>query len=286
MQKVNLSDLDPFVRYSKTLLLPYDFMQTGVHACDSRLIYFFSGSARVKLDDRVYNAARGSLFLWTSACRYSIVNTAQEDTKMMTVNFDFIAAPGRPIAALPTISDRQYRKEQALEQLFFEDVPQFNTPLHLDGMHVLESIFSAMSEEFISPKPWYEMILSVLLKQALILTARKSTAAGSDRQNDLVDRVLVYIQESLSGDLSNNALGRRFSYHPNYINRIVQRRTGQTLHQYVLTCRVSKALEMLQTTNLSVTEVSERVGFQSIKHFSQTFKSIYGYSPMHFRDQK
>ena len=43
MQKVNLSDLDPFVRYSKTLLLPYDFMQTGVHACDSRLIYFFLG---------------------------------------------------------------------------------------------------------------------------------------------------------------------------------------------------------------------------------------------------
>ena len=61
-------------------------------------------------------------------------------------------------------------------------------------------------------------------------------------------------------------------------------RTGQSLHQYVLSCRVSKALDMLQTTNLSITEVAERVGFSSIKHFSQTFKSIYGYSPIHFRD--
>ncbi len=286
MQKVNLSDLNPLVRYSKTLLLPDDFMQTAVHACDSRLIYFFSGSARIQLDDRAYNATRGSLFLWKSACRYSIVNTAEEDTKMMAINFDFIGEAGRPIATLPTIPDRLYRKEQATEQITFEDVPQFNAPVHLEGMHLLEALFSEMSDEFISPKAWHDMVLSAMLKRALILIARKVAVVGGDRQNDLVDRVLEYIQESLSGDLSNNALGRRFNYHPNYINRIVQRRTGQSLHQYVLTCRVSKALEMLQTTSLSVTEVSERVGFQSIKHFSQTFKGIYGYSPMHFREQK
>ena len=120
-----------------------------------------------------------------------------------------------------------------------------------------------------------------------IISTKAWTGTGWNawnRYGSVEERVTEYIRENFAGDLSNEAIGRHFNYHPNYINRVMQKHIGQSLHQYVLSCRVSRALEMLQTTNLSVTEVSERVGFSSIKHFSQTFKSIYGYSPIHFRD--
>ena len=63
MRKLVHADIRPHVRYSKPLLLPEDFSTTAVHAYDARLVYFFSGSAKVKLDDRSYNASRDSLFL-------------------------------------------------------------------------------------------------------------------------------------------------------------------------------------------------------------------------------
>ena len=85
MRKLTLSDIRPHVRYSKLLLLPDDFATTAVHAYDARLVYFFSGSARVKLDDRVYNAARGSLFLWQSDTCYSIVSSDEADTKLTVI---------------------------------------------------------------------------------------------------------------------------------------------------------------------------------------------------------
>lgn len=285
MRKLSLADINPHVRYSKLLLLPNDFATTAVHAYDARLVYFFSGSAKVKLDDRSYTAERGSLFLWQSDTCYSIVNDAGSDTKMMTINFDYIGTgTSVSLPTIPTVSDRLYRRENAVESLFFEDIPLLNVPVHLDGMQCLERIFQTMTEEYSFPRPYDKLMLSALMQQVIFTVARKLTVGSGEKPSGLVERVTEYIRENFSGDLSNEAIGKHFNYHPNYINRVMQKHIGQSLHQYVLSCRVSKALEMLQTTNLSVTEVAERVGFSSIKHFSQTFKSIYGYSPIHFRD--
>lgn len=284
MQKINLADVHPYVRFSKTLILPYDFCTNDVHACDIRLVYFYSGAAKVKMNDRTYQASRGSLFLYPSSTKYSIINTNEGDTKIMSINFDFVGNADRPQSPIPTVSDKLWNPADALENVFFEDAPQLGEPLHLETMQSLEPIFGEMTSEFVSPKMHDRIMLSLLMHQVLISIARRITLGTGQARAGFVDQVIDYIQENYASDLSNESIGKYFNYHPNYINRVVQKRTGQSLHQYVLSCRVSKALEMLQTTNLSITEVAERVGFSSIKHFSQTFKSIYGYSPIHFRD--
>lgn len=284
MQKINLNDINPYVRFSKTMILPYDFSTNDVHACDIRLVYFYSGAAKVKMNDRTYQASRGSLFLYPSSTKYSIINTHEGDTKIMSINFDYITDDERPASPIPTISDKLWNPADALEDIAFEDIPQLGEPLHLDTMQSLEPIFGEMTNEFVSPKMHDTIMLRLLMHQVLIYIARRVTLGAGQKRSGFVDQVIDYIQENYASDLSNESIGKYFNYHPNYINRVVQKRTGQSLHQYVLSCRVSKALDMLQTTNLSITEVAERVGFSSIKHFSQTFKSIYGYSPIHFRD--
>ena len=284
MQKINLEDVRPYVRFSKTMILPYDFSTNDVHACDIRLVYFYSGAAKVKMNDRTYHASRGSLFLYPSSTKYSIINTNEGDTKIMSINFDYITDSERSASPIPTVSDKLWNATDALEDIVFEDIPQLGEPLHLETMQSLEPIFSEMTNECVSPKMHDTIMLRLLMHQVLIYVARRVTLGAGQKRSGFVDQVIDYIQENYASDLSNESIGKYFNYHPNYINRVVQKRTGQSLHQYVLSCRVSKALDMLQTTNLSITEVAERVGFSSIKHFSQTFKSIYGYSPIHFRD--
>lgn len=284
MQKINFSDIKPFVRYSQTLILPPDFSTTDVHACDIRLVYVFSGTVKIKMDDRTYNAERGALFLYPSSTKYSIINTTGEDAKIMSINFDYTTREGRPTSPIPTVPDRLWHASDAVENLSFEDEPSLSAPIHLETMQTLERIFNEMNDEFISSKPFSSTILGLLMHQALIAVVRRIAVGNGQKMTGLVYRVIDYIQENYASDLSNEEIGRHFNYHPNYINRVIQKHTGQSLHQYVLSCRVAKALEMLQTSGLSVTEVAERVGFSSIKHFSQTFKSIYGYSPIHFKD--
>ena len=284
MQKINFSDIHPFVRYSKTLILPPDFSTTDVHACDNRLVYIYSGKVKVKMEDRIYLAERGSLFLYPSSAKYSLINMTDADAKIMSINFDFNQREGRPTSPIPTIPDRIWHQTDAVESICFDDEPAFNFPIHLEAMQTLEPIFAEMTDEFVNTKSFDSTMLGLLIHQVLIHIARRISTGHGQKMTGLVERVIDYIHQNYSSSLSNEEIGKHFSYHPNYINRIIQKHTGQSLHQYVLSCRVAKALELLQTSGMSVTEVSERVGFSSIKHFSQTFKSIYGYSPIHFKD--
>lgn len=49
--------------------------------------------------------------------------------------------------------------------------------------------------------------------------------------------------------------------------------------EYVKSVRMQLAAKMLMETDLSITEVSERVGFNSLIHFSSTFRKHFGFSP-------
>ena len=138
MQKINFSDLDPYVRFSKTLILPPDFSTTDVHACDIRLVYVYSGSVKVKLNGHTYNAGRGALFLYPSSTKYSIINQTNADAKIMSINFDYIAKLDRHLSPIPTVSDNIWHHTDAIENIEFADTPQFNEPIHLESMHSLE----------------------------------------------------------------------------------------------------------------------------------------------------
>lgn len=284
MQKINFCELDPYVRYSKTLILPPDFSTTDVHACDIRLVYIYSGTVKIKLNNHTYTGTRGSLFLYPSSTKYSIINTTGADAKIMSINFDYIANLDGHLSPIPTVPDHLWHPSDAIQNIEFEDTPLFNDPIHLENMHSLEPTFAELTAEYLDCKPYNMQIRGLLMHKVLFAILRQLSYGTRPKKLSLAEKVINHIQNNYSGDLSNEAIGKQFNYHPNYINRVIQKHTGQSLHQYVLSCRVAKALELLQTSGLSVTEVSERVGFSSIKHFSQTFKSIYGYSPIHFKD--
>ena len=205
MQKINFLDIKPFVRYSQTLILPPDFSTTDVHACDNRLVYVFSGSVKIKMDDKTFTASRGELFIFPSVIKYSIVNSTDEDAKIMSVNFDYITKEGNSTSPIPTVPDRLWHKNDALENVKFEDEEAFNSYIHLESMQSLERLFGEMNDEFINTKPFSSELLGLLMHEVLIFTARR-VALGNTQMTGLVYRVIDYIQENYALDLSNEEI--------------------------------------------------------------------------------
>lgn len=54
---------------------------------------------------------------------------------------------------------------------------------------------------------------------------------------------------------------------------------GLPPHRYLLTRRVERAIALLRDTDLSITEVAFRVGWESLGTFGRTFRDITGASP-------
>lgn len=280
---IKLDDIKPYVRYAKILNMSGDYSTTDMRAYDNRLLYFFSGNAKLVIDSVTYYPERGQCYFWTPDSVYSLSAENGVPFSVLVVNFDFTFAARHISLCMPPVSSKDFDESKRPENLVFSDVPEFNAPLFIRDMHNSEYDFHCLENEFVSPQRNYVSMLSAIMQKILLTTARQSGTRASIGSTSLILSVIEYIHKNYAGDLSNAAIGQHFNYHPNYINRCMLANTGQSLHQYVVNARVLKALELLQTTDLSVTEISREVGFKSIKHFSQSFKRCYNYSPTHFR---
>ena len=63
------------------------------------------------------------------------------------------------------------------------------------------------------------------------------------------------------------------------LHRKLKALTDQTTTEFVRTIRLHKAAQLLQQTNLTVSEVAYQVGFESLPYFSKTFQEQFGVAP-------
>lgn len=66
----------------------------------------------------------------------------------------------------------------------------------------------------------------------------------------------------------------------------IQKKVGKTIVQYKTEVRMEKALELLERTDYTITEITFLVGYTDISHFSKTFKKYYGRSPSKYNRQE
>ena len=92
-------------------------------------------------------------------------------------------------------------------------------------------------------------------------------------------RIVEYIQDSLSQDLSLAELASIVNLSPYHLVRLFKHTTGQTLHQYVIIQRVQAAQRLILEGKLPIAEIALRVGFADQSHLTRHFKELLGVSP-------
>lgn len=68
--------------------------------------------------------------------------------------------------------------------------------------------------------------------------------------------------------------------------REFKERYGTSPRQWLISKRLEKAKQLLQTSNMSVTEISLEIGYENISHFIKEFKKQYGFTPKQIMLQK
>lgn len=97
----------------------------------------------------------------------------------------------------------------------------------------------------------------------------------------LTSRIIAYVNEKLSEELTLDSISRHFSYNKQYVCRQFKKDTGKTLVSYIQECRIKRAIILLQEEK-SHTKIAKIVGFNNYSYYYKTFKRITGCSPTHF----
>ena len=165
-------------------------------------------------------------------------------------------------------------------------------PAHLARDPLIEELGRALYWEYREheshglSKHFADAVVTVLTTH-LLRSYNASAEARSDVAGGLGPaasrRVRKYIEESIEGDLSIEALARVSGLSPHYFAEGFRRTTGFTPHQYVSHRRVDRARQLLTQADLPLTEVANRCGFKSQSQFTTVFHRFTGVTPGKFR---
>lgn len=130
----------------------------------------------------------------------------------------------------------------------------------------------------------YEILL---ILSTLWLTFRKNILLPPQQQENIVSirmqKFLNYIANHYAEDISLESLAKSGNVGKSECLRCFKASLQTTPYKYLMECRLSKAAELLTTTDLPIGVISENVGFHQVSHFGKCFKEKTGYSPRDYR---
>ena len=100
-----------------------------------------------------------------------------------------------------------------------------------------------------------------------------------------VEAVIDFIEDNLHQDLSLVELARCVNLTPSHLCYLFKTHKGVSPMQFLKTYRLEKACELLETTLLSIKEITAQVGVKDESHFMRDFKKSYSVTPSQYREQ-
>jgi len=97
-------------------------------------------------------------------------------------------------------------------------------------------------------------------------------------------RVVEYINDNLTEDLTLSELAAVAGINPHHFSRAFKQSAGCPPHRYVIKCRMERAKKLLAEDCLPLVEVGLSVGFQNQSHFTTLFHRLTGVTPKTYRN--
>lgn len=105
----------------------------------------------------------------------------------------------------------------------------------------------------------------------------------SSHINSYIEKSVEYINKHYSGDIKIQDIADELAIHRSYLAKIFKQVIGKSPQEYLVYFRINKAIELLEKTDLPISEISHLVGYYDQLAFSKIFKKLQGVSPNIYR---
>ena len=255
--------------------------EVSLHHHEFYEIYFFvSGNVSYNIESRSYRLSPGDVLLINPQELHQPVFSPEKqnyERYVLWISSSFLQQ-----FILP---------DQDLSQCFDTSQPTHTNLIRPDGVtrELLTYLFQQLIREQDSREFAAELNCLSLLAQLLVLVNRTALRAGrapEPRENadSVVYRMLGYINEHYSEDLSLDLLANEFFLSKYHLSREFSRVVGTSVHRYIVQKRLIMARQMM-AAGTSTSEVSQLCGFGDYSNFYRAFTNEYQISPRKYMEE-
>ena len=112
---------------------------------------------------------------------------------------------------------------------------------------------------------------------------RRDIHSSTSARDVILEKINRYVRDHLSKSVTISDISTELGYSVSHLRAVFRDRLGVSLGRFMRESRLSEAAQLLQTSQLNISAVGERCGFESLYAFSRAFRKAYGIPPRAYR---
>lgn len=231
-------------------------------ALQHTLIFVTSGKATYWLNETEIGLNKGDVLYIPSGGSVGFnENGHHEQHQKFSVHFNSTAEADQSLPTLLSSSD------------YFK--------CHMRNFDYFKQRCSMLLQQWSEPSPGHHMICQGILLEliGLILKNAEELQHNSAKKQYFISQLQNYIINNCCRSIRLTDLADFIERSPNYVTKIFKDVLDQSPIDYIHQVKIAKAFELLQTNSMSVSDISDHLGYCELSYFHRIFKKITGITP-------
>lgn len=266
----------------------------GHHHCDfaahkhdfSELFLVVSGSGKHTVAEYEYPLRKGDVFVINGDIEHGF----RDVNKLKIINLMFDS--NTPFFEIPSM--RQLSGYQAMFKVepIARQTTEYKAKLTLDRQQLpeIERLLSALKAEYEASHPGFEVMLTSLMQQLVIVLARMYQDQSQELPQTTLalSRALVFIEQHFSDvGVNSDAIAKAAFISKRQLERLFRQFLDTSPNQYLRDVQLNYATKLLCEENeRSVQHIAEQCGFADSNYFSKCFKQKFQHNPRSYRRKR
>ena len=238
------------------------------------IIYVLKGSLQIKIDTDSFTLNEREVEIINSDESHEIQGI--DDNKVLIFNID------------PFFFEKYYKD---INNIFFYTSSNDDEEQTGPEYEELKTILSQMLCEYVQKLEDYDEEIEELLITLLYhlvnnfhyLTHEKEELKEKTDQLARYHRISKYIYNNYNNNITLQEIAKKEFLSPHYLSHEIKYATGYSFTDLINLTRIEESIKLLLDSDMSISEISDEIGFSHVRYFNKNFKYYYGCTPLQYR---
>ncbi|HEY0827623.1 MAG TPA: AraC family transcriptional regulator [Bacilli bacterium] len=253
---------------------------------DYELMYLEKGELSISIEEKNYTLLPGDIVLFKPGKEHEFLGSDGESW-MPHIHFDML--PYEDFEDVPVnfkgLKDCSEQERRIIRPDVLGTVLNIPDVIRIGNQGEIYKILIQLINAYERRDPDFPILQKSLVLKIIYLILKGLDAQENSHltmHQKALESTVIYIMENYNQTIHLNDLSKLACLSIFHFSRLFKHKYGLPPHQFQIQYRIEKAKELMFYSRLSLTSISEKVGYNSVFAFSKAFKQLEGVSPRKF----